>query len=214
MHKDPLIPGEAYHIYNRANGSENLFREPDNYRYFMTKLVERTHPVLKILAWCLMPNHFHLLIRLKDEGTIMQYNKDQDGTQSISSTIKNLSMENQAGFIVHRQLSKLMIGYAKAYNKKYKRRGSLLQQNTKRKLIDNEAYLRRVCLYIHFNPVHHGFVKHPEHWYYSSYEDYIYDYTSFIEKTELLSSFGGRSSFKDAHHQYSKAITSSSIHHS
>jgi putative transposase len=62
-----LETGGIYHIYNHAVGWDNIFLEEENYRFFLRKLVSRISPFAEILAYCLMPNHFHLVIRIKDK---------------------------------------------------------------------------------------------------------------------------------------------------
>ncbi len=62
-----------YHIYNRANGNENLFRERENYRYFLKQWEKCIPDVADTLAYCLMPNHFHFLIRTKGEVELMDF---------------------------------------------------------------------------------------------------------------------------------------------
>jgi hypothetical protein len=64
--KPLLEPGAYYHIYNHANGSDNLFRNDDNYMFFLKKYSEFISPVADTFAYCLMPNHFHLAVRMKD----------------------------------------------------------------------------------------------------------------------------------------------------
>ena len=63
-----LQPGHCYHIYNRGNNREPIFFKPENYRYFLRKI--RTHllPQMRLLTWCLMPNHFHLLVQIREES--------------------------------------------------------------------------------------------------------------------------------------------------
>ncbi|MCF6359136.1 MAG: transposase [Cyclobacteriaceae bacterium] len=56
-----------YHIYNRANGNENLFRSDENYEYFLKKWGEYISDIADTYAYCLMPNHFHFLIKTKTE---------------------------------------------------------------------------------------------------------------------------------------------------
>ncbi|HKK79001.1 MAG TPA: hypothetical protein VJ933_05200 [Phaeodactylibacter sp.] len=63
-------PGQFYHSYNRANGSENIFPEPENYRYILQKYKEKTTAVADMIAYCLMPNHFHLLVKIKEEKVL------------------------------------------------------------------------------------------------------------------------------------------------
>src|SRR5699024_7832798 len=59
-----------YHIYNHANGTENLFREKKNYAFFLKKYQQHIAPIAETYAWCLMPNHFHLLIKMRSEQEI------------------------------------------------------------------------------------------------------------------------------------------------
>ena len=68
----PLLPGRMYHLYNHANGEESLFREDDNYRYFLHKYVEHISPIAETYAYCLMPNHFHFFVRIVDKEVIME----------------------------------------------------------------------------------------------------------------------------------------------
>ena len=68
MKKQALYePNGIYHIVNHANGKENLFQEEENYHYFLKKYSEKLSPILDFIAYCLMPNHFHLLIRIKEK---------------------------------------------------------------------------------------------------------------------------------------------------
>ena len=68
---EPLIAGNYYHIYNRGIDSCNLFTEPDNYEYFLSLYDKYISPVADTFAWVLMPNHFHFLIRVKEELEIV-----------------------------------------------------------------------------------------------------------------------------------------------
>lgn len=58
-------PERVYHIYTHANGSENLYREEGNYRYFLKKYVEHIYPVVETYAYCLIPNHLHRVVRVR-----------------------------------------------------------------------------------------------------------------------------------------------------
>ena len=67
-----LEPERVFHIFTHANGSENLFREEGNYRYFLKKYAEHIYPVAETFAYCLMPNHLHLMVRIRKEEEILQ----------------------------------------------------------------------------------------------------------------------------------------------
>ena len=62
---EPLQFGQYYHIYNRGNNRETLFREERNYPYFLSLFIKHVDPVVDTHAYCLMPNHFHLLVKVK-----------------------------------------------------------------------------------------------------------------------------------------------------
>ena len=73
----PLHPGQYYHIYNRGNNRENVFREERNYPYFLKLYAKYIEPIAETYAYCLLRNHFHFLVRIKDE-------KDLTGFENLS----------------------------------------------------------------------------------------------------------------------------------
>ena len=147
---EPLIAGNYYHIYNRGIDSYNLFKETDNYEYFLSLYDKYIFPVADTFAWVLMPNHFHFLIRLKEESEV-----------AVSTPDRVLNPVRGETSLASLQFSKLFNSYAQAFNKRTGRHGSLFQRPFKRKIVENEWYLKQVILYIHNNPVHHGFCSHP-----------------------------------------------------
>ncbi|HEX7871242.1 MAG TPA: transposase, partial [Chryseobacterium sp.] len=161
------------------NGKDLIFREDENYKYFLSKLLKYIIPIAEIYGYCLMPNHFHLLMRFK--------NSDQ------------VSNEDEHKYLM-RQFSNLLNGYAKAYNKKYKRKGSLFLDFLKRKRVDDERYLIKLLHYIHNNPVNHGFVEGINDWKYSSYHSYIrLAKESKIERKEMMQYFDTIKDFVEYH---------------
>ena len=172
-----------YHIINHAVGSDNLFRTPENYRYFLQQYQHHTDSVWETYAYCLMPNHFHLLVRVK----------------SISEIEKLPSYKGDVHKVVMQSLSNWLNGYAKAYNKSYNRKGSLFLDFTKRILVDSERYFTSVLNYIHQNPVNHGFCQKPEEWLYSSYNSCISEKPTRLKRDEILEWFGNRDAFIDFH---------------
>ncbi|GAA4158107.1 hypothetical protein GCM10022217_18910 [Chryseobacterium ginsenosidimutans] len=171
--------GYVYHIYTHANGKDLIFREDENYKYFLSKLLKYIIPIAEIYAYCLMPNHFHLLMRFKDSDQV--------------------SNEDEHKYLM-RQFSNLLNGYAKAYNKKYKRKGSLFLDFLKRKRVHDEKYLIKLLHYIHNNPVNHGFVEDINDWKYSSYHSYIrLAKESKIERKEMMQYFDTIKDFVEYH---------------
>ncbi len=150
--------GQSYHIYNHANGSENIFREEDNYRYFLQQYEKYLGGVVDTYAYCLMPNHFHFLVGVKS---------DLSGFQNLTGLIKHPS-KNPA----IKAFSDFFNSYTKAYNLKYDRKGSLFMRAFQRQPILNESQWQQTFLYIHLNPIKHGFSKDYRVWKYSSWQSY------------------------------------------
>ena len=69
--KEPLVPGNYYHIYNRGNNGIDIFFESGNYEYFLKLYHQYIHPVAETFAWCLLKNHFHILVYIRLEKEIL-----------------------------------------------------------------------------------------------------------------------------------------------
>ena len=188
---DRLQPSTCYHIYNHANGSENIFREAENYRFFLEKYDLYISPVAETLAWCLMPNHFHLLIQVKDESALL--NKAFPKFE----TLEKLTAANG----ISKQFGNLFSSYTQSFNKKYKRMGSLFMKNFKRSTVHTDSYFSKVIHYIHANPVHHGFVTAIPDWYWSSYHSFLSNAPTKINREAILNWFGGKEGFIHFHQQ-------------
>ena len=163
-----LIVGYKYHIFNRGNNGEKIFYSDSNYEFFFEKLKDQILPYCDFLAWCLMPNHFHLMIEVIHEKI---------GNKTI----------NQA-------IGRLLCSYARAINIQEKRTGSLFQKHTKacclnkiEKLspswfkimgvnnifrdLPQKEYSSLCFEYIHNNPERAGLVFDRKYWPYSSYRE-------------------------------------------
>jgi putative transposase len=186
-----LEPDGIYHVYNRANGNELLFCSDENYLYFLKKFYEYILPIANIFCYCLMPNHFHFLIRVKSRNQIDDFNPRPDRFQ------KPVRSESEK---ISQQFSNLFNAYSKAFNKQYNRKGSLFIRPFKRKLIDNETYLRKVIHYIHYNPVEAGLANSPEEWKYSSYQAIIHPHIeTMVMKEEVVAYFDSLPNFIYCH---------------
>ena len=154
MHIDQ--PG-IYHIYNRGNFRQQLFFEDRHYKYFLTKCHLYIKPKAEILAWCLMPNHFHFLVYV----TEISLAPVQVGA-IVMPAITN-------GFRL------LQSSYAKGLNKEQGRTGNLFQQKTKAICVNDGklSYSVTALHYIHQNPLKASLVKNMEAWEFSSFIDYV-----------------------------------------
>jgi putative transposase len=149
-----LTEGSVYHIFNRGNNKQPIFLKSENYDYFLKNINRYLIPVCDILAWCLMPNHFHLLVQ---------------ANQHSIPIIKDGSFERQQ---FSQGIKQLLSSYTKAINKQESRTGSLFQQKTKA-LLTEEGHAQTAFHYIHQNPMKAGLVKKMEDWPFSSFRDYL-----------------------------------------
>jgi len=180
----PLEPGHYYHIYNRGNNRENIFIEERNYRYFMQLYQKYILPVCDTFAYCLMRNHFHILVRVKEL---------QNQTSEVLETSEVSSKA------ITQQYSNFFNSYAKAINTTYKRTGSLFQNRFGRIAVDSDRYFAQLIHYIHFNPQNHGFVEDFRQYPYSSYQAIISEKPTHLCRAEVLNWFQGKDSFVKVH---------------
>ncbi|MCX6757015.1 MAG: transposase [Candidatus Nomurabacteria bacterium] len=190
----PLITAEYYHIYNRGNSKQIIFHDDQDHKYFMHLLLivnnskrvksgitkqsaDSEEVVISIGAYCLMPNHFHILIKQEKEGGITLF------------------------------MQKLLTGYVGYYNKKYKRTGSLFEGRFKSKHANLDTYLKYLFSYVHLNPLkiidknwkttklhnkHFSFLREYQ---YSSFQEYFTGNFEIVNKEVFPNYFPTKSSF-------------------
>ncbi len=155
--------GECYHLYNRGTGKMRIFEAPEDYDFFLGRLDEYLHPnrssrrapsaeryerklfppnTFSVICYCLMPNHYHLVVR-----------------QHTEVSISDLML-------------RLITGYSKFFNKKYERVGSLFQDQFKAVHVESNEQLLWLSAYIHHNAKLSGIVRDSERYPYSSYREY------------------------------------------
>ena len=188
----PLLPDQYYHIYNHANASDLLFRELPNYHYFLKKYAEHSVPVVDTFAYCLMPNHFHLFVRIKSESELVSYFE-------MPENLSSLELQDKIALQLSQTFSNFFNAYAKAYNRRFGRKGALFLTPFKRKGVSDERYYNQLIYYIHHNPVKHGFCKELVKWPHSSFQSLISEKPTLLCRDEVLSWFGGRNAFMAFH---------------
>lgn len=185
----PLEPDHFYHIYNRGINGGQLFFNHQNYLYFLKLISEKVKPVAKIHSYCLLKNHFHLLVKIKSEDVIRQ----------IFSDKKNFEIEN----IISQQFSNTFNSYSQAINKHFGRTGKLFELPFRRKEITSEQQLIKTILYINKNPVKHKILNDLFTYHYSSINKIINDDNLFLESEEVISLFNDKDNFILALQNYS-----------
>lgn len=135
-----FVEGEYYHLYNRGNSKQIIFHDVQDHQYFMNLLTimntefrlktrevnessVKGENIISVGAYCLMPNHFHLVVKQEKEKGITMF------------------------------MLKLSTAYAMYYNKKYKRTGSLFEGKFKSKYAGEDSYLKYLFAYVHLNPL-------------------------------------------------------------
>lgn len=167
----PLHEEQFYHVYNRGNGGERLFREGRNYAYFLRLYARYVEPVAETFAYCLLSNHFHLLVRIRPEPP-------SDPSRAFANFFST---------------------YTKAFNRAYDRTGSLFQKPFRRVRVDDDRYLSHLVVYIHRNPQQHGLVADFRTWPHSSYRTLLSTRETRLRREAVLGWFGGRDGFVAAH---------------
>ncbi len=184
MKQDVLEPGFVYHIFNRGNNKENLFLEQKNYSYFLTKVRFYLAPLCDIYAYCLMPNHFHLIVRIKESN------------YTIGKSQRELCQP----------FSNLFNSYTTSINQSYGRTGSLFQEHFHRERITRENYFRNAFIYVHTNPVHHKFVAHFMEYPWSSIHDYKNQVSKIVSMDFPLQTFDGVENMLLEHNRKNRMI--------
>jgi putative transposase len=140
-----------YHVFNRGNNKQKIFLRKENYFYFIKKIKELICPNCSVVSYCLMPNHFHLLLYIANE-------QDQ--------TLASGKMQ-----VLERKLGTLQSSYTRAINIQESKTGSLFQSKCKVLELD-ESHTFACFHYIHQNPVKAGLCSSFEGWNFSSYGEY------------------------------------------
>ena len=143
IRKIKFSENEYFHLYNRGNSKQVIFLDKEDYNHFIKLLYlcnstrnivnrdvtknsyefEREETLVYIGVWCLMPNHFHILVKSKEEHGVSKF------------------------------MQKVSTAYSMYFNKKYKRTGSLFEGKFKSQHVNTDRYLKYIFSYIHLNPI-------------------------------------------------------------
>lgn len=221
----PLLAGEHYHIYNRSNGFARLFYKPENYLYFKEKLRKYSRGYWKILAFALLPDHFHVLIQILPRDVILNQANESDtrvSRQFLSrlflkghkqldinhiNNIEDLPEDEEVEtelcqWLISEQWRKLFLSYSKAINNQQTRHGSLFQKQFRRKHIAPDD-LKNLVQYIHRNPVHHGYVERADDYPWSSYSSLLHEDSKAVNDIHaVLSLYESHPEFVTLHDNY------------
>ena len=215
-HTIPLLPGLTYHIFNRGNAQDYIFYQERNYSYFLKKYFQYLEGFVNTYAYCLLRNHFHLLIELRPQEEMLPYLfKQKAGSENeFYKFVKNQEIERGLALGLHsdhpvdisslppetqfcsktvsEQFRFFMLSYAKAINIQEQRKGSLFQKGFKRKIVPDLESKKNTLGYILLNPVRHHICEHPEEYPWSSYHTLMSGERSKMAYPEVISWFGNK----------------------
>lgn len=164
--KHPInwLSDQYYHLYNHGTQDVPVFRDEVNYYFVLIRMKQSIQEFeLAMIAYCLMPDHYHMLVRQMSE--------------------------TPAGLLPQRVFN----SYTKAYNHRYAHRGSLFEGRHKAVQVVSASHLRNLCRYIHAEPVKNGIVETPRDWYFSNYLDCIGLRTGAMVDLNFISKYFGDS---------------------
>jgi putative transposase len=183
----------VYHIFNCGIDGCNIFVDDEDYDRFLSKFTKYIEPIADTYAWSLLGNHFHVVARIKKESELKTL--EELGLYEEKTNIR--TPEKKPDPV--KQFSHLFNSYAQYFNYKYKRHGTLFERPFKRKLIDNRVYFKRCLLYVHQNPVKHGFVERLSDYRYTSFNTILSEKATLLKREKVLSLFENHSDFVLTH---------------
>ncbi len=183
-----------YHVLNRGNNKENLFYKPENYEFFLRRFDQYLSAFLNTYAFCLLPNHFHMLLQVKSNEEVQAKFLEVKPFEKVSP-LKTISTSE----IISKRFHDFFTSYAMAINKQQKRSGSLFLKPFKRVQVDSSTYFSRLVFYIHANPQIHGiyddFRKYP----WNSYNGILSNKPTKLKREETLEWFKDRENYIEYH---------------
>ena len=185
----PFVEGVFYHIYNRGNNKENIFEDEGNYNHFLKLWTKYIEPIAETYCYVLLKNHFHALIRIREDLGLSQKPSD----------ISIMPKAEQA-------FANFFNAYAKSYNNSKNRTGKLFALPFKRKLVLSLGYIAELVFYIHANPQKHGFTNDFRRYPHSSYHSFLSEKPTKLMRTEIIKLFGGLDNFIQYHEEKANVL--------
>ncbi len=156
---EPLQENKFYHVFNRGLNKQQIFFDAKDYEYFYNNIprYKEKFTQIQILAWCLLPNHFHFLLVEKEKANSSN-SKSSNHNCSISKFMQKVQ-QSYAVFFNHKYGESIKQG----------KKGPVFEGRFKAKIVEDDDYFYRLKQYIEWNAVKHEIVDKPEEWGYSSY---------------------------------------------
>ena len=201
-YKAPLHADHHYHLIFRSVDGVQLFREPCNHVFFLQRFRLYLRPVLSTIAYCLLENHAHFIVKIKSiEALKKSIAKlpEERRTKIMCRFLEAEDPETLVNDMILRQINSFMVSYALSYNKFYNRRGGLFHSPCRRVVVKDEAHLRNGIVYVHANAQKHQIVTDFKTYPHSSYHEILANFSSLITIKPVLEFFGGKELFIKTH---------------
>ena len=196
--------GGIFHVYNRTNNKELLFKSEANRLYFLKQYEKYLHPFLDTFCWNLLPNHFHFLVQIKDTREIKEYllSLPEAGLKPIER--KYLAGKATTELLLEFEWKRFFTSYSMAYNKQHNRKGNLFHRPFKRVEVVKETHYTQAIIYIHANALHHKLSKDFTLHKWSSWHTILSNKPTRLKRNEVIEWFGGLQQFIDTHKTMSR----------
>lgn len=181
-----------YHVYNRTVDKQPMFRSDENSRFFLRRYYKYLSPVADTYAYCLLGNHFHILLCVRDLSLFRKSNARL--------------IDKPACDIISHQFRKFFQSYAMAFNRQHTRIGTLFQTPFKRALVESDEYFTGLIYYIHANPQQHGLIDDFRKWKWSSYNEMLSNRSGRLKKDEVMDWFGNKKHYQEYHAERYSAL--------
>ena len=193
FNKSILVPDTYYHICNQAVGREKLFIAEENYYYFLGLFRKYICPVADVFSFCLVPNRFDFLIRIRNRASIYRQMRKLRYPYAHH-------MDIEPKFLLQ-QFSNFFNAYTKALNKQQNRKGRLFIQSFHRKALPYFEKFTRMIHDMHMLPVRKGLCRAPEEWRFTSYMGIMENRGEWLQTHEVLNWFGSLADYIHMHQQ-------------
>lgn len=194
-----------YHIYHRGVKGDNIFYHDSDYQRFLEKYFYYLYIAADTYAYCLIPNHFHLVIRVRPkEEQIELFTKcrrEMIGSQDSTPAYHNIEYPDFKKLCASSQFGHFLNSYTRYLNTVSGRKGVIFDGRFKRIEIDSMEYLSHLICYIHRNPIHHHLKSSYSDYGYSSHDSLFSNKKTLLNQTEVLRVLGGEANAQAAHEE-------------
>jgi hypothetical protein len=186
--------GGIYHVYNKTNNKELLFRSDTNYFYFLNQFSKYISPFADTYAWNLIPNHFHFVVKIKAVDEMLGSVTDIPLSRQTKSQ-KQFLISKDVNMLLEMEFKRFFTSYAMSFNRMFDRKGNLFYRTFKRVRISKDSQFTQALIYIHANAQKHNLVKQFEKHKWTSYHTVISEKPTKLLRNEIIDWFGSKEQF-------------------